>query len=270
MPPFSGFLSKLVLMRAGLGGGTGSIVAVAVADQLPHAALDDEDLVLRVLGHAARAPPAATGWRGRRRRRRCWSRSPSCSAFGAQPFLRLADDAADDVVDARAPTCDAVLGAAPAVAGATERGHERAPVLLFLRYLRDPRRARSVLGEHRRGQARARPDRPPALGLRRGADGRRRPTSRSRCLANSITLTPGTITVHVEPAQRTHRDPRDRHRRRSGGRAASTKTRARSEHPAVDARRPARRSAMSPLLAATTDVCLLAALRRRPRCASTA
>ena len=48
MPPFSGFVSKLVLVRAGLAGGAYLVVPLD-HNQLLDALLDDENLELRIL-----------------------------------------------------------------------------------------------------------------------------------------------------------------------------------------------------------------------------
>ena len=64
MPPFSGFLAKLVVLRVGLAGGHFDRRGDRRRDELPHAALDVEDLDLRLLGRAPTRAPAAAAWRG--------------------------------------------------------------------------------------------------------------------------------------------------------------------------------------------------------------
>ena len=87
MPPFSGFLSKYVLAQAGLAGGNYVVVTVAVVTSFLTLLLDEQDLVVRLLG---RAPPARAPRRayrgmmlptavlvGLHHRSWAWSRSPS-------------------------------------------------------------------------------------------------------------------------------------------------------------------------------------------------
>ncbi len=52
IPPFSGFVAKLGLVTAGFDAGEGVVVAIAHRVQPAHARVDDQDLVVRVLGHA--------------------------------------------------------------------------------------------------------------------------------------------------------------------------------------------------------------------------
>ena len=108
MPPFSGFLAKLVVLRAGLDGGRGGIVAVAVVTSFLTLLS-----MMKIWSYAFWGRPRrATGGRG-------WMGPAAATAvlvvatvllgLGAQPFLRLAGDAAEEVVTPHAYV-RAVLG----------------------------------------------------------------------------------------------------------------------------------------------------------------
>ena len=116
MPPFSGFFAKLVLIRAGLAGGHGVIVLVALVTSL---------LTLysmsKIWSYAFWRTPSRPGARGRYRG--MMAPTAVLVAFTvlmgvvAEPFLRLANDAAHDLIDPRAYQ-EAVLLPVPAVAAA--------------------------------------------------------------------------------------------------------------------------------------------------------
>jgi len=141
MPPFSGFLSKLVLLRVGLAGGNFAIVAVAVVTSFVTllSMLKIWSYAFWGRAHRAHRAPAATRWRG-------MAASASVLVIGtialglyAQPFLRLARDAATELTDPSAYVA-AVLGrparvayAGPTVAAAPSALHEGARGRLLVR-----------------------------------------------------------------------------------------------------------------------------------------
>ncbi|MGH7785829.1 MAG: proton-conducting transporter membrane subunit [Candidatus Binatia bacterium] len=115
MPPFSGFLSKLLLMRAGLAGGQWVIVAIAVVTSFLTLLS-----MLKIWSYAFWGKPRrAAGdiaWRAV-----AWPASVLVLAtvllgLWGQPLLRLAGQAADEVTLAT-PYIDAVLGPRLAAAG---------------------------------------------------------------------------------------------------------------------------------------------------------
>lgn len=116
MPPFSGFFAKLVLIRAGLAGGHGVIVFVSLVTSL--LTLYSMSKIWSYAFWRTAAGPLAHG-----RYRAMMAPTAVLVAFTvlmgvvAEPFLRLANDAARDLVDPRAYQ-EAVLLPVPAVAAA--------------------------------------------------------------------------------------------------------------------------------------------------------
>jgi multicomponent Na+:H+ antiporter subunit D len=116
MPPFSGFLAKLVVLRVGLADGRFVVVAVAVATSF---------LTLvsmsKIWAYAYWGPPQRLGtpirWHGPAAATSVLVGMTVLLGLFAEPFLRLADDTARDVVDPAAYV-RAVLGERHAAAGA--------------------------------------------------------------------------------------------------------------------------------------------------------
>ncbi len=111
MPPFSGFLSKLVLLRAGLGGGHYVIVAVALLTSFLTLYSMGKIWTYAFWGRAERDGPALP-YRALMAPTAVLVAATIGIGVAAQPFLRLAADAAHDVVDQRAYVA-AVLGGRP-------------------------------------------------------------------------------------------------------------------------------------------------------------
>ncbi len=116
MPPFSGFLAKLALVRAGLAGGHGIVVMVSLVTSL---------LTLysmsKIWSYAFwRAPArsaAADAYRGMMVPTAVLVAFTVLMGVCAEPFFRLAGDAARDLVDPRAYQA-AVLGMGPLLTAA--------------------------------------------------------------------------------------------------------------------------------------------------------
>jgi multicomponent Na+:H+ antiporter subunit D len=112
MPPFSGFVAKLVIVRAGLAGHHFGIVAVAVATSFL-TLMSMMKIWTYVYWGVPQRAHAESGWRGPAAATAVLVVATVAFGFGAQPCLRLVDDAARDLV---APTAyvRAVLGNRPA------------------------------------------------------------------------------------------------------------------------------------------------------------
>lgn len=108
MPPFSGFLSKLVLLRAGLGGGHYVVVAVSLVTSFLTLYSMGKIWVYVFWGRTEREAPAAP-YRALMAPTAVLVATTVVIGFAAQPFLRLATDAAGDLIDPRAYVT-AVLG----------------------------------------------------------------------------------------------------------------------------------------------------------------
>jgi len=108
MPPFSGFLAKLVVLRAALEGHQFTVVLVAVVTSFL-TLLSMMKIWTYAFWGRPRRPHADTGWRGPAAATAALVAATIVLGFGAQPFLRIAGDAADEIV---APTAyiRAVLG----------------------------------------------------------------------------------------------------------------------------------------------------------------
>jgi multicomponent Na+:H+ antiporter subunit D len=117
MPPFSGFLAKIVVLQVGLADGRFVVVTVAVATSF---------LTLlsmsKIWAYAYWGPPrrlgAGRGWRTPALATAVLVLATVALGLGAEPFLRLANDTGRDVVEPSAYV-QAVLGERPEVA-ATE------------------------------------------------------------------------------------------------------------------------------------------------------
>jgi len=96
MPPFSGFLSKLVLLRAGLGGGHYVVVAVSLVTSFLTLYSMTKIWTYVFWGWAARATPAAP-YRALMVPTAGLVAATIVLGFAAEPFLRLANDAADEI-----------------------------------------------------------------------------------------------------------------------------------------------------------------------------
>jgi multicomponent Na+:H+ antiporter subunit D len=121
LPPFSGFLAKFVVLRAALAGHQFAIVCVAVVTSfltlLSMLKIWSYTFWGRPRGAAARA-----GWRGPAAATAVLVLATILLGVGAQPFLRLAADAADEIVTPTAYV-RAVLGDRPGtLAGDGGRG----------------------------------------------------------------------------------------------------------------------------------------------------
>ena len=114
MPPFSGFLAKLLLLKVGLEGGHGVIVAVAVATGFLTIVS-----MLKIWSYAFWGRPreglAHVPWHGMAAPAGVLVAATLAIGVWGQPLLRLAGDAADEIVT---PTAyiEAVLGGAKAAA----------------------------------------------------------------------------------------------------------------------------------------------------------
>ncbi|HWP66953.1 MAG TPA: proton-conducting transporter membrane subunit [Candidatus Limnocylindria bacterium] len=97
MPPFSGFLAKLVVLRAGLADGQSAVVAVAVVTSFLTLLS-----MMKIWTYAYWGTPAGehapTGWRGPAAASAVLVAATVVLGSAAEPFLRLADAAAHDVV----------------------------------------------------------------------------------------------------------------------------------------------------------------------------
>jgi multicomponent Na+:H+ antiporter subunit D len=96
MPPFSGFLAKFVVLRAGLAGHQFAIVAVAVATSFLTLLS-----MMKIWTYAFWGTPrtgGATAWQGPAAATAVLVAGTVLLGLGAEPFLRLADDAAREVV----------------------------------------------------------------------------------------------------------------------------------------------------------------------------
>ncbi len=109
MPPFSGFLAKLVVLQVGLAEHRFGIVLVAVLTSFL-TLLSMMKIWTYVFWGRPRRTAAAFGWRGPAAATAVLVAATVLLGFGAQPFLRLADAAARDVVTPTAYV-RAVLGA---------------------------------------------------------------------------------------------------------------------------------------------------------------
>jgi multicomponent Na+:H+ antiporter subunit D len=108
MPPFSGFLAKLVVVRAGLAGHQFAIVMVAVVTGFL-TLLSMMKIWTYVFWGRPRRQAAHAGWYGPAAATAVLVVATVVLGLGARPFMRLADDAAGEIV---APTAyvRAVLG----------------------------------------------------------------------------------------------------------------------------------------------------------------
>jgi multicomponent Na+:H+ antiporter subunit D len=95
--PFSGFLAKFVVLRAGLAGHQFGIVAVAVATSFL-TLLSMMKIWTYAFWGAPRAPVPGAGWRGPAAATAVLVVATVLLGLGAQPMLRLANDAADEIV----------------------------------------------------------------------------------------------------------------------------------------------------------------------------
>ncbi|MGH8310598.1 MAG: proton-conducting transporter membrane subunit, partial [Steroidobacteraceae bacterium] len=101
MPPFSGFFAKLVLIRTGLAGGHGVIVLVSLVTSL--LTLYSMSKVWTYAFWRTPAQPTALGrYRGMVAPTAVLVAFSVLMGLAAEPFLRLANDAARDLVDPRA------------------------------------------------------------------------------------------------------------------------------------------------------------------------
>jgi multicomponent Na+:H+ antiporter subunit D len=120
MPPFSGFLAKLVVLRAALEGHRFAIVLVAVATSFLTLLS-----MLKIWTYAfwgpARRKAAGSAWYGPAATTAVLVAATVLLGLGAQPFLRLAADAAADIVTPTAYV-RAVLGEAPGAVAALGDG----------------------------------------------------------------------------------------------------------------------------------------------------
>ncbi|MCC7147001.1 MAG: hypothetical protein IT443_11200 [Phycisphaeraceae bacterium] len=108
MPPFSGFMSKFVLLRAGVTGGNWVVVFVAVITSF--FTLYSMSKIWNYAFWRERSRPwAGQSYRGMMVPTGVLIAFTIVLGLFAQPFLRLAADAADDVIDPRA-YIQAVLG----------------------------------------------------------------------------------------------------------------------------------------------------------------
>ena len=112
MPPFSGFLSKLVLVRAGIAGGSYFIVLVAVVTSFLTLYSMTKIWSYAFWGAKRREEPAGP-YRGMMVPTAALVALTVVIGFWAEPFMRLADDAARDLVDPRHYVAS-VLGSAAA------------------------------------------------------------------------------------------------------------------------------------------------------------
>lgn len=119
MPPFSGFLGKVLLVRVGLEGGRGVIVAIAVATSF-FTLLS----MLKIWSYAfwgtSPAARAAGGWRTVAAPASLLVMATVVLGLWGQPFLRLAGDAADELIQP-ASYVEAVLGPRRIASGGSGR-----------------------------------------------------------------------------------------------------------------------------------------------------
>ena len=108
MPPFSGFLAKLVVLRVGLADGRFVVVAIAVVTSFLTLLSMSKIWAYAYWGAPRRGAPAGS-WRGPAGATAVLVAATVLLGVLAQPFLRLADATASDVVDPRA-YIGAVLG----------------------------------------------------------------------------------------------------------------------------------------------------------------
>ena len=108
MPPFSGFFAKLVMMRAGLQGHQFAIVLVAVVTSFL-TLLSMLKIWTYVFWGRPRRSEGHPGWDGPVAATALLVLATIALGFGVQPFLRLADDAAAEIV-APSAYIQAVLG----------------------------------------------------------------------------------------------------------------------------------------------------------------
>jgi multicomponent Na+:H+ antiporter subunit D len=120
MPPFSGFLAKLVVLRAALEGHRFAIVAVAVLTSFL-TLLSMMKIWTYAFWGRPRRVEAAAGWYGPAGATAVLVAGTVLLGIAAQPFLRLADAAAEEIVT---PTAylRAVLGERPETAIASGEG----------------------------------------------------------------------------------------------------------------------------------------------------
>jgi multicomponent Na+:H+ antiporter subunit D len=111
MPPFSGFLAKFVVLRAGLAGHQFAIVLVAVLTSFL-TLLSMMKIWSHVFWGSPRRAKRGTGWYGPATATAVLVVATVVLGIGAQPFMRLANDAADDIVTPTAYV-RAVLGERP-------------------------------------------------------------------------------------------------------------------------------------------------------------
>ena len=111
MPPFSGFLAKLVVLRAGLDGHRFGIVLVAVVTSFLTLLSMMKIWTYAFWGRPQRTH-AADRWHGPAAATAVLVAATILLGLGAEPFLRLAGDAADEVV-APGAYIRAVLGEPP-------------------------------------------------------------------------------------------------------------------------------------------------------------
>lgn len=117
MPPFSGFLSKLVLIRAGVAGGQHLIVAIAVVTSFLTLYSMSKIWSYAFWHKKCREAPMAN-YRGMMAPTAVLVVLTILMGAWAQPFLRFATDAARDLIDPQ-PYVSSVLGNAPK--GVSER-----------------------------------------------------------------------------------------------------------------------------------------------------
>lgn len=122
-PPFSGFLGKFVLARAGLAGGHGFVVMISLATSLL-TLYSMTKIWSYAFWHAPALPVAAGAYRGMMAPTALLVAVSVIMGVAAEPFLRLATDAARDIVDPRAYQA-AVLGPAPRATAARASGESR-------------------------------------------------------------------------------------------------------------------------------------------------
>jgi multicomponent Na+:H+ antiporter subunit D len=121
MPPFSGFLAKLVVLRVGLEAQQFAVVTAAVITSFLTLLS-----MLKIWGYAFWGPPrvagAGAGWRGPAAATAALVVATVLLGVGGRPFMRLADDAAEELVTPHAYV-RAVLGErAPVLAAAGRAG----------------------------------------------------------------------------------------------------------------------------------------------------
>ena len=118
MPPFSGFLSKLVLIRAGLGGGHYVVVAISLATSFLTLYSMGKIWTYAFWGRSEHAHALAP-YRALMAPTAILVAMTIAIGFAAQPFLRLAADAAVEITDPRAYVT-AVLGPRDPLAAAVQ------------------------------------------------------------------------------------------------------------------------------------------------------